>query len=90
MSVSVKFNGTMYTLQVTDHAGARMIERQVSVPLLVAIIETGEAKVKPQQTNGFWVFAEIPGRDDNLICISLVIESANLVIKTVLINWRPL
>ncbi len=42
------------------------------------------------QDNAFWVFAEVPNRDDNLVCVSLVIEATSLVIKTVLINWRPL
>ena len=88
--MTVKFNGTTYTLQITDHAQARMIERKVSIALLVTILEVGEVKIKPQQAHAFWVFAEILGRTDNLVCVSLVIESADLVIKTVLINWRPL
>ena len=90
MGISAKFNNGIYPLEITAHAQARMLERQVSVELLVFIVETGEMKVKPQQVNAFWVFAEIPGRVDNLVCVSLVIESTNLVIKTVLINWRPL
>lgn len=67
-----------------------MIEREVAVSLLITIIETGEIKVKPKQDNAFWVFAEVFGRADNLVCVSLVIEATSLVIKTVLINWRPL
>ncbi|MFZ4404951.1 MAG: DUF4258 domain-containing protein [Pseudobdellovibrionaceae bacterium] len=88
--MTVKFNGTMYTLQITNHAQTRMIERGVSTALLVTILEFGEVKMKPQQANAFWIFAEIPGRADNLVCVSLVTEKTDLVIKTVLINWRPL
>jgi hypothetical protein len=90
MSVTAKFQGTKYTIQITDHAKARMMERQISTSLLVTIIETGTVQAKPQQANSFWVFAKIPDRTDNLVCLSLVIENADLVIKTVLINWRPL
>jgi hypothetical protein len=83
------FRGNTYTIQITDHARTRMVERGVSDSLLVTILETGELSPKPQQDNAFWAFADVSGRSDNLVCISLVIESKNLVIKTVLINWRP-
>ncbi len=90
MSLTAKFQGTSYNIQITDHAHVRMTERQVSTRLLVTIIETGEVKPKPQQANAFWVFTDLAHRTDNFVCVSLVIEAANLVIKTVLINWRPL
>lgn len=89
MSVTAKFHGTTYTIQITDHARTRMVERSISDPLLVTILETGQVKPKPQQANAFWAYADIAGRTDNLVCVSVVIESGNLVIKTVLINWRP-
>ena len=89
MSVRAKFQGITYTIQITDHARTRMVERSVSDSLLVTILETGKVKPKPQQANTFWVFADITGRTDNFVCASMVVESGNLVIKTVLINWRP-
>ena len=89
MSVTAKFQNTEYTVHITDHAQARMIEREIAVSLLITIIETGEIKSKPKQDNAFWVFTEVLGRSDNLVCVSLVIETTSLVIKTVLINWRP-
>lgn len=79
----------MYTIQITDHARTRMVERSISSLLLVTIIETGQVKSKPRQAKAFWAFADIAGRTDNLVCVSLVIESGDLVIKTILINWRP-
>ena len=90
MSVTAKFKNKSYRIQLTDHAQARMIERDVSERLLVTIVETGIVKPKPKQDRAFWVFTTIPDRADNLICVSLVIEDSDLVIKTVLINWRPL
>lgn len=73
MSVTAKFQGTMYTIQITDHAQSRMIERQVSTEQLLSIIETGTVKLKLQQANAFWVFTEVTDRTDNLVCVSLII-----------------
>jgi hypothetical protein len=89
MSITAKFKGNIYKIQLTDHAKARMLEREVSDDLLQTIVETGATKPKPNRKSAFWVFATIPGRTDNLICLSLIIEGSELVIKTVLINWRP-
>jgi hypothetical protein len=89
MSLTAKFKNTVYTVQLTDHAQGRMLERHISARLLVTIVETGKVQPKPRQENAFWVFADIPNRSDNFICVSVVIEAKNLVVKTVLINWRP-
>jgi hypothetical protein len=89
MGTTVKFQGSAYMLQITDHAQTRMTERGVSDSLLLSIIETGQVKPKPQMSAAFWVFVDVKERNDNSICVSLIVESGNLVIKTVLINWRP-
>jgi hypothetical protein len=89
MSLTAKFQNIMYVIQITDHAQQRINERNVSISQLLTVLETGEVKVKPQKPNAYWVFADIPDRTDNFICVSLVIETKNLVVKTVLINWRP-
>ena len=90
MSLTVTFQCISYTIQITDHARTRMVERKISDQLLVTIIETGQVKPKPtSQANAFWVFKEIAERTDNLVCVSLVLELSSLVIKTVLIDWRP-
>lgn len=89
MGVAAKFRGIIYAIQITDHARTRMVERSISDQLLLTVIETGRVKAKPRQPNAFWTFAEVAGRTDNLVCVSLVIESEDLVVKTVLVNWRP-
>jgi hypothetical protein len=44
MSVTAKFQNNEYTVHITDHAQAQMIEREIAVLLLITIIETGEIK----------------------------------------------
>jgi hypothetical protein len=73
MGVTAKFQDNMFSIHVTDHARTRMIERKITDHLLVTIIETGQSKPKPQQVNAFWVIAEVAGRTDNLVCVSMVI-----------------
>ncbi len=87
--MKAQFKNITYDILITDHARVRMVERGVSEELIIDLIENGQTKPKPQSTNAFWIFSQITGRTDNLICISVVTESKTLVIKTVLINWRP-
>ncbi len=88
--MKAQFKKITYDILITDHAQRRMVERGVSEELIIGLIENGQTKSKPQSTNAFWIFNQIPERTDNLICISVVIEFETLVIKTVLINWRPI
>ncbi len=34
-----------------------------------------------------WVYHELEGRDDNLVCAAVVLEDA-VVVKTVMIRWE--
>jgi hypothetical protein len=87
--MTAKFQGIDHFIQFTAHARLRMLERKISEVMVVAIIESGQIKAKPHKANAFWVFADFKGRADNALCISIVIESKDLVVKTVLVNWRP-
>lgn len=89
LSMKAKFKNIMYDILITDHALGRMVERGVSEDLIVDLIENGQLKQKPQNSKAFWIFNHIPDRTDNFVCISIVTEAKVLVIKTVLINWRP-
>ncbi len=79
VSTIARFKKIQYNVCITDHAKARMIEREIAVSLLISIIETGEIKSKPKQDNAFWVFSEVLGRTDNLICVSLA-ENFRIVV----------
>lgn len=69
---------------VTNHARQRMAEREISEAVLLDIIETGEVlRVDHQHV---FLFKPIPARHDNLACVAAV-EEAQLVVKTVMVDW---
>ena len=69
---------------VTNHARARMAERDVDDSALLEVVETGDL-MHPDQ-NHLFLFKRLQGRRDNLICVAAV-EASQLVIKTVMVNW---
>lgn len=83
----IQFRSSWYSLVFTDHATARMKMRAVSEEEIVEVIETGTVKPK-EKGSKFWVYKHFEKREDNLISVSLAIEGENLVIITVLVNWR--
>lgn len=72
---------------VTDHARNRMIDRGISDALLLDIIQAGEVRYRDETR--LWVAKGFAGRDDNLLCVAVVLESA-LVVKTVMhhFSWE--
>ena len=66
---------------LTDHARERMAHRGIDEGLLLDLIETGDVRMK--DTTRGWIAKHYAERDDNLVCIALVLETV-LVIKTVL------
>ena len=62
-----------------------MQKREIDNPTIEQVIEEGEVK-RSDETN-FWVFKQIDGRADNLICAA-VTEKAAVIVKTVMINWE--
>ena len=88
--MKAKFKNITYDILMTDHALERMVERGILENLIIDLIENGQIKQKPQNSNAFWIFNHVPGRTDNFVCISIVTESETIVIKTVLVNWRPI
>lgn len=70
---------------VTNHARARMVERNVDDLTLLDVIESGRAKRVDEQR--LFLYKHIAGRRDNLVCAAAV-EEMQLVVKTVMVNWR--
>lgn len=70
---------------VTRHAQQRMIERNIDPLLLLKIIDEGEVRMSGDTR--LWSWMQVPGRDDNLICVALVLDSA-VVVKTVMHRWE--
>ncbi len=70
---------------LTKHARERMSERGVDEKTLLDVLESGECKYKDDCR--LWVFKEILGREDNLVCAAIVLEEY-LIVKTVMIRWE--
>ena len=72
---------------VTRHAAQRMIERNIDKDLLLTIIDRGDSRFV--DSCRLWAWLDVAGRDDNLICVALVLEEA-VVVKTVMHRWELL
>ena len=86
--MNVKFHGKTYSVVFTEHAIEQMRLRNLSNEDVIGVIEQGISRPKPTKGK-FWVYMSITGRKDNLICVSLSIESPNLIVITTLVNWSP-
>ncbi|WP_084591006.1 DUF4258 domain-containing protein [Desulfonatronovibrio magnus] len=72
-------------VQTTYHARKRMAERRISEELLKDIIETGQTRYKDE--THLWISKHVEGRNDNLICAAVVLES-KLVVKTIMHHFQ--
>ena len=79
---STRFNRPVV---VTHHAAHRMAERRVTPELLLRVIDEGQTRYSDDVR--LWVWLDVPGRDDNLLCAVLVLESA-VIVKTVMHHWE--
>ena len=70
---------------LTRHARRSMEKRQIDLNTLQLIVESGEIKYKT--ASDVWIYSNVAGRTDNLICAAAVVAEA-VVIKTVMINWE--
>jgi hypothetical protein len=70
---------------VTRHAAQRMMERNIDTGTVLKIIDEGELRFSDAQR--LWAWMRVPGRDDNLLCLALVLEQA-VVVKTVMHRWE--
>lgn len=72
---------------LTRHASLRMAERHIADDLVLRIIDTGTTK-RIDDTR-LWIWLEVAGRDDNLLCVAIVLEHA-VIVKTVMHHWELL
>ena len=73
------------TVVVTTHARLRMQERDISEALLLDIIETGHDKDAGHGHH--WVYKQVMGREDNLLCVAAVVDNV-FVVKTIMHHWE--
>lgn len=71
---------------LTEHAKNRMLERDLSAALILDIIDTGTQK--DAGGTHYWLYKHFPQRQDNLLCVAVVIDNV-LVVKTVMHYWEP-
>ena len=71
---------------LTEHAKTRMVERDLSAALILDIIDNGMQR----DAGGtyYWLYKYYPERQDNLLCVAVVIDNV-LVVKTVMHHWEP-
>ena len=62
-----------------------MIARKVTAELVLQIVDTGF--VRYSDPIRLWAWLEVPERDDNLLCLALVLEDV-IVVKTVMHHWE--
>ncbi len=70
---------------LTEHARQRMAKRNISAALLLDIIDTGTVRDAGQ--GHCWLYKDVPGRSDNLLCAAVVMDNA-VVVKTVMHHWE--
>lgn len=70
---------------LTDHALARSAERNIPVDMLLDVIETGT--LRDQEGGHCWIWKAVEGRDDNLLCVAVLLAEA-VIVKTVLHHFE--
>lgn len=62
-----------------------MQSRNVGADAVLRIIDTGHLRYSDPVR--LWAWLELPDRQDNLLCLALVLEDA-VVVKTVMHHWE--
>lgn len=82
------FRGKSYEVIFTEHAKLEMELRELTETAVLEVIETGEVRPKTVK-NKFWIYKNLRGRRDNLISVSISIETPRLIVITTMVNWSP-
>jgi len=72
-------------VHLTHHALRRMKQRNIDQALVADLIETG--LVRARDTEHWWIYKQVDGRDDNLICAAVISRQA-MIIKTIMTHWE--
>jgi hypothetical protein len=73
------------TVQLTHHALQRMAQRDLGQPLVADLIETG--RIHARDPEYWWIYKQVEGRDDNLVCAAVVSRQA-MIVKTLMAHWE--
>ena len=72
------------SIRLTHHVRARMAKRDISLGLLIDLIETGNIRHKIESDLG--IHKQYPDRSDNMVCPAVVVGQA-VIVKTVMADW---
>ena len=72
------------SIRLTHHVSARMEKRDISLELLLDLIETGDIRHKSE--SNLWIYKQYPERRDNMVCTAIVVGQA-VIVKTVMVDW---
>jgi hypothetical protein len=86
--MEVVFLKRKFKFVMTEHVRQRMVLREISLNMLVDVIECGIV-MKKSEENKYWVYKSVSSRSDNAVCLSIAVEGPTLVVITALVNWRP-
>lgn len=71
---------------LTHHALTRATQRNISVDLVLEIVETGT--LRERGAGHCWIWKSVQARHDNLLCVAALLDNA-LIIKTVMHHFEP-
>ncbi len=71
---------------LTEHAKQRMSDRNISIEMIMEIIDTGI--LKEAGNCHYWLYKNLPQRADNLLCVAAVVDNV-VVVKTIMHHWEP-
>jgi hypothetical protein len=71
-------------VRLTHHVRARMDKRDISIELLLDLIETGDIRHKSE--TDLWIYKRYTERADNMVCAAVVVGQA-VIVKTVMVDW---
>ena len=71
-------------VRLTHHVRVRMEKRDISLELLLDLIETGDIRYKSE--SDLWIYRQYLERADNMVCTAVVVGQA-VIVKTVMVDW---
>ena len=61
-----------------------MEKRDISLELLLNLIETGDVRYKSE--SDLWIYRQYSERADNMVCAAVVVGQT-VIVKTVMVDW---
>jgi hypothetical protein len=72
-------------VHLTHHAAQRIAQRGLDLTGIADLVETGT--VKRKDAEHWWIYKEIPGRENNPVCAAVIARQA-IIIKTIMTHWE--